>query len=526
MRWRSAFSLSGVTVVLLAVMSSSVLADSPTVVLHEYIPVDPKDDLALLATTSDGSMPAAIETPSGIVAAPETDRGPSSTDKAYSGSSTARGGDNIYVPDRDTRRPNVNQYDDPFSPSITPYKRLRAYDTVLDDFSLSVADPRLRAVPFGGPVLPGEDGFFADMTVDISPGGAVRIPSVGAGARIVKRSTVPPVQIDILHDGADNWFARGTVETRTRLILEIAVPRDAFGGALRDMPKASLPPVAALPAHVARAADEVIRHLGLSRSESLRVTVAKMVAYFRGFESSDTPPRGRENVYLDLALSKKGVCRHRAYAFLITALALGIPARMIVNEAHAWVEVNDGTGFRRLDLGGAANHLDDRTSQNRIAHQQPADSFPWPSTRDSGAQLAESNRGAAQAGPTSSPASSSPSPLSFSSASSLPSRGNAAPAATLVVASSESKVMRGSTVTLNGLASISSGGCSHIRIDVHLVEQRGGHSHSIGALSTDESGHFSGSIVVPMEIPVGEYTVSLSTPGDEVCGAGKTSTSD
>ena len=39
------------------------------------------------------------------------------------------------------------------------------------------------------------------------------------------------------------------------------------------------------------------------------------------------------NPRVDLALSKKGVCRHRAYAFTITAQGLGIPARMVMNEA-------------------------------------------------------------------------------------------------------------------------------------------------------------------------------------------------
>ena len=76
---------------------------------------------------------------------------------------------------------------------------------------------------------------------------------------------------------------------------------------------------------------------------------------------SDEPPRGHNDIYLDLALSQKGVCRHRAFAFLVTALSLGIPTRMVVNEAHAWVEVLDpGVApplWRRVDLGGAGRAL-------------------------------------------------------------------------------------------------------------------------------------------------------------------------
>jgi hypothetical protein len=45
------------------------LADS---VLHEYIHPDPAEDLRFGATTTDGLMPAAIDTESGPVSSPET----------------------------------------------------------------------------------------------------------------------------------------------------------------------------------------------------------------------------------------------------------------------------------------------------------------------------------------------------------------------------------------------------------------------------------------------------------------------
>jgi transglutaminase-like putative cysteine protease len=51
---------------------------------------------------------------------------------------------------------------------------------------------------------------------------------------------------------------------------------------------------------------------------------------------------------LDLARGKRGVCRHRAYAFVIVAQALGIPARFVQNEAHAWVEYQ-GTALNEAE---------------------------------------------------------------------------------------------------------------------------------------------------------------------------------
>ena len=81
-----------------------------------------------------------------------------------------------------------------------------------------------------------------------------------------------------------------------------------------------------------------------------------MVAYFRSFEPSDDFPNDHGDIYLDLALSRKGVCRHRAFAFLVTALNIGVPTRFVANEAHAWVEVHDSrlwhTCLRRTPTRG------------------------------------------------------------------------------------------------------------------------------------------------------------------------------
>src|SRR6202008_1048512 len=90
-------------------------------------------------TTLEGDLPAAIQTPSGVSTAPDP-KSPPAADHVYGGTTTADSPDSTYEPDRDTRRPNVENYDDPFSPATAPFKRLRAYDAVDDDYSLRVRD--------------------------------------------------------------------------------------------------------------------------------------------------------------------------------------------------------------------------------------------------------------------------------------------------------------------------------------------------------------------------------------------------
>src|SRR6185503_18059339 len=107
--------------------------------------------------------------------------------------------------------------------------------------------------------------------------------------------------------------------------------------------------------------------------------------------------------------SQKGVCRHRAFAFLVTALGLGISARVVTNEAHAWVEIEADGLFRRIDLGGAAGAIDEGTADARPAHRPPPDAFGWPqSDSGSGSQAAERGRRASSGGQPGQPGSTAP----------------------------------------------------------------------------------------------------------------------
>ncbi|MCL2822463.1 MAG: transglutaminase-like domain-containing protein [Polyangiaceae bacterium] len=517
-----------------------VYADVPPVVLHEFIPPDPSEDVRMAATTADGRLPAAMSTPSGAVLAPDTSRMPTSTEHAY-GSTASSVGENKYNPDRDTRRPAVNRYDDPFTPATSPYKRLRAFDWVAEDFTLTVATPEMSPVSEGGSLMQGEDGFFADMTVDLVAGEPVRIPTVGPGSRVVSRTMQPQLVVALMKDGADNWFALGTSRTRVRLVMQLAVSRKVFGGEFGDAVLGEKRRLPSLPWRVAESVDEVVRTLGLAGERSARSAVTSLVGYFRAFEPSDDPPSGRQNIYLDLALSRKGVCRHRAYAFVVTALGLGIPSRMVHNEAHAWVEVHDGASWKRIDLGGASTNLtQDEAELARPQHRGASDPFPWPPNsggEDSGRMAAA--RTASGGGSTSSGdggranvgdlhtqySYQDPSVSSRSLASSLTSPSSSVAnqvlgAASMTVLHSESLVFRGGPLKVQGMVAVDSYPCSHVRVNVYLRDPRTMRSQEIGALSTDESGRFSGAVVVPLDVKVGEYDLVVATPGDGRCGSG------
>lgn len=494
----------------LVLVAAPAVAGGP---LHEYVPPDPRED-AMLGPTAVGDLPLAIDTPQGQVSAPDPFRLPSAAEKAYSRSQAPEG--NAFTPDRDTRPVQTVDYDDPFSPSIAPFKRLSAFDAVNADESMRVADAALRPLPTGGVAASGEDAFFADLTVDLVAGEAVRIPSVGPSARLLKLVTVPETPVSTFRDGAENWFVRGKTSGRVRLLLHTSVPRTSLSGALADRPLSDLPPAPKLPERLAAAAQDVNRAIGVHSGMGLKEAVAKLVAYYRSFVTTTSPLPQKGEIFRDLAESKKGVCRHRSYAFVVSALALRIPARLVTNEAHAWVEVSDGLGFHRIDLGGAAENFDDTTSADKPQHKPPDDPFAWPQGSRPGTEVSSRT----QPGGTASASSSS----TGRAPTSVPAPGERAPGddrpgSVLTLAVAETDLRRNELVHLEGRVTSDGGACTYVPLDVFLGSDR--ERTKLGSLATDRDGRYSGAVIVPASVALGTYELFVSTPGDLRCGPGR-----
>ena len=531
-RFSGAVAVTLLTLVLLPALlgASAHGAQAAGPVLHEPIPSDPAED-ARLGVAIDGDLPAALSTPSGVVSAPDPHRLPSaptsggSPDPALSNAApNAR-----FHPDRDTHRPDVVPYDDPFTPSTAPFKRLLAFDTVDASYTLSVRDPRLIPLAQRAPAAPdgSDDSFFGDLVIDLVPDRPQRIPSVGPGAKIVRAHAgvgSADVSVRFLHDAADNWFVVGDVSTRARLVMELAIPRATFGGAFADPSWSDLPKASPLPPNVARAAAEVAAHIGVSRALSPRDAVSKLVAYFRAFVDSDEFPTDRDDVYLALALSKKGVCRHRAFAFLVTALGLGLPTRMLANEAHAWVEVNDGSLWRRIDLGGAGRAMDAALAGG-VKHDTPPDPFAWPPNASRGDELAEKARNATTSPGGSGNGSSAGNGKTASGPSSAGDRDSTGgapddrPGSRVTVSLDDASARRGGSLRVHGEVTAEGGGCAHVLVELGLRDGRG-LDLPLGALATDGEGKYDGPLVIPSAVPLGDYDLYAHTSGDTHCGRG------
>ncbi len=242
-----------------------------------------------------------------------------------------------------------------------------------------------------------------------------------------------------------------------------------------------------------------------------REAIAKLVEYFRGFTDSPDAPPARGSIYLDLALSKKGVCRHRAFAFLITAQSLGVPTRLAENEAHAWVEVHDGTRWLRIDLGGAGRMPEATAARlaRREPYEPPPDAFPWPKSATRGADMiAGANAGAVVAAGTSAGVSPGVGPNDAD--------GRARSTVTLAV--TDAVGHRGAPLHVRGNVRADDQACAHVAVELWLREPASNKTTPLGTLATDDDGAFEGA-VVPSAVPLGDYEVTAETRGDSRCGA-------
>ncbi|MCS6915440.1 MAG: hypothetical protein RMK29_07590 [Myxococcales bacterium] len=290
-------------------------------------------------------------------------------------------------------------YHEVFNPAVYPFKRMSVLDAVQADETLTLRDGRLLTLMTADARLSqGYDPFYGDVVIELAEGRPVPLPTPAAGARLLAYEAVPPRALRFFRDGADSLYvaAADGKGGRHRVLFLMEAPRRYFAGPLlppgaarprlRDVPEQLRP---LLPRAVQRHADRVLRHIGLAvaAENELIPVLERLVAYFRAFEVG--PLRGqRGSTYLDLALEQRGACRHRAYAFVITALGAGLPARYVENEVHVFAEVfvpvlergQAPSGYwRRVHLGGAPLEARVLDAEDKIAYPEGGqDPLPRP----------------------------------------------------------------------------------------------------------------------------------------------------
>jgi len=397
--------------------------------LHEPVPAPAlRCDEGLCRREGERSgLPDAVLGEDGLIGAPLGSREPQQHEQIFSSSNQAsplseellRGAPppghdppplrrGHVAPDADTgmEAPGERVYHEVFNPAVFPYKRMSALDAVDEEGALYVADTRHRELPAAASRLqPGRDPFYGSLVVDFVAGKPVALPTPAAGVRLLSYQATPALPLYFFLDGADNLYVMAARSGRHRLVYLVDAEQRYFSGPLlpasvrrRGVRMDALPAAPRLPHWLRRDADLVLRHIGVRAAASNDYTdlLGRLVAYFRAFrieELADSDDESRSSLYRRIALSQRGVCRHRAYAFVITALAAGIPARYVENELHVFVEVyippaGGSSGYwRRINLGGAPLQQRVYGGESREAYREKgSDPFERPSAFAQGPQ--------------------------------------------------------------------------------------------------------------------------------------------
>ncbi|MET0389894.1 MAG: transglutaminase domain-containing protein [Polyangiales bacterium] len=526
-------------------------ADAEEAVLHEFLPsVSAEEVRAAMRSRARGPSPLA--TPGGGSAAAR-DAGPN----AAAAAGGERGDDHAAVPSLENFRPDRLtslegglDYYEAFNPSIAPFKRMTAFDAVRLDVDektpvLGVLDTRLREVPVEGDAAPApdprpRDRFRGDAELDFRSNVLQPLPSVSPESRVLSVSTQPALPVRVERDGADNMFVRvlgAAPDGKVRVHWETDAPRAYFGAdiptrLLRDLPRITRPERS-----VGKRAASFAGELGILPTSDLRTALEKLTSHFRNFVESAEPPADTGDLYLDLVQGGKGLCRHRAYGFVVTARALGIDARFVQNEAHSWVEVRlPDSGFVRIDLGGATHGLTAHDVQARRSYvpAQP-DTLPRPAAyRQSHAQAARESAAAGQGEPTDLASTSGRWLAEEPSLTSSPTGGPAANSGEanvheptpqplvptkrpVHIALDDHKLsaLRGGKLVLTGRAlDETEHGVPGLRVEVWIARKERLERMLLAVQVSDPNGFFRADFGVPPDLAVGDYRLVVRTEGD------------
>ena len=333
-----------------------------------------------------GKNPTAFTAGDKVLIEPSTDTQAASNEPIFGDKSAATDRQTEDTPDRQTGADSTLHYVAVFNPDVVPFKRLSALDTISDDYTMKIARTGLTEVPVGGKTDRSRDRFWGSLQVRLDGGDDIAIPSVAPDMRILSYEVERPRHLVFSKDGADNYYVR-TDETGVTGVHRLVFLADADAGyfapslptgqrytpgSVRRLAPPEIAPL--VPAGVIAAAKVTLDEIGIDDRTELSVAFNKLVGFVRAFEAKKLPSGSSGDIYRDLCDHKAGVCRHRSFAFMVTANALGIPTRYVTNEAHAFVEVwFPGRNWQRIDLGGAAMRLEVSNAKDKTLHRPRAE---------------------------------------------------------------------------------------------------------------------------------------------------------
>ncbi|MEA3203655.1 MAG: hypothetical protein QOI63_1334, partial [Thermoplasmata archaeon] len=245
-----------------------------------------------------------------------------------------------------------------YSPALTCHTRTFVQQSIQEPNGFYLFKPDLTATRTPIPLEPEAVGPRAHGTLhlDLDPNLWTPVPAVTPGDRLVD---IAGPSIALARDANGMVWARGHVGPAMFDIVwavdmayyDLDVPSSVTA---RDVPIEMQPMLEAQ----TQAVGMRIAALAGAADRGYGGGLRALAAHIRAFDAGAIPDRDeRADDLLAVAEAQVGCSRQRSEVFALGAQALGIPTRLVINEAHAFAESwIPQQGWRMVDLGGCGKY--------------------------------------------------------------------------------------------------------------------------------------------------------------------------
>ncbi|KTD47249.1 AAA domain (dynein-related subfamily) [Legionella rubrilucens] len=190
--------------------------------------------------------------------------------------------------------------------------------------------------------------------------GETALPSLSPSDRLVGFETNPKVDVEIVYCEEENlYYVRPKDPSKTILTVTYLIQSDYYYEMTQPAPaldKVNPEDILALQQVMFDENGDYLDTPALKKIRSYPYEQRRNVLMaFCQFDLNDLKGNTNSSVAIlnSIIHERQGVCRHRTWAFMALADVLNLEARAIYNDCHAYIEVKEQGGWRRVDLGGA-----------------------------------------------------------------------------------------------------------------------------------------------------------------------------
>ncbi len=274
--------------------------------------------------------------------------------------------------DDNTVPPNVTHLSENFIPPVGSHKRVSIYEKLVINQDLQIL-PANTSWSSKLPPSPSPQ-FTRQLIVPISPSDQrIILPSSSTEMRI---TSCPP-------SSSEQTYTLEWDPNTQRYAIRIHHISDSILNCITTEPKQASPADFTILSKLKSeqfSLDPVVKQYILEQIADIpwltkiaqkKTPLAYLVQELNQFDGRALDPHDKnQSLFKTILLQKRGVCRHRAFVFVAIAQAWGFRARLVSNEAHAFAEVFNNDTWYLVDLGGAANNIEQNPPPSALHQMQ------------------------------------------------------------------------------------------------------------------------------------------------------------